>query len=303
VAEDVPARPATPSANEQRKRIYAAVAAIGREHGLDSATIENIVRRARIAPRIFYRHVGNRFSCIEQAFEEAVVEIANEIRLACDDLEPWNERVRAGVAAVLAFLDSEPDLAWLTVVGALAGGPKLLARRAEVLDQLARHIDTGRALGADPPRLTAEATLGGAVALVHARVAQPAAPELHDLVNAIVASIVLPFLGAEQAREEAMRPHPAADPTTTDRSEDTLRILAAIGACPGLADTELAQAFGDHELTRIVELTAWLRALGLAVEVPNDDRTGADSDRLGWVITRKGTRILAAAETHSDRAR
>jgi hypothetical protein len=46
-------------------RSYAGVAAIGREHGMDSAKIENIASRGRIASRIFHRHFASGTDCIE----------------------------------------------------------------------------------------------------------------------------------------------------------------------------------------------------------------------------------------------
>src|SRR6202167_4818861 len=51
---------------------------------------------------------------------------------------------RAGVRALLEFLDDEPGLGRLCVVDALGAGPMVLARRAQVVAALVDAVDRGR---------------------------------------------------------------------------------------------------------------------------------------------------------------
>ena len=64
------------------------------------------------------------------------------------------------LAALLVFVDEEPELARLCVVDALGGGPRVLEERARVLGQLRKVIDLARTTAnvkREPPRRTAKA--------------------------------------------------------------------------------------------------------------------------------------------------
>ena len=60
--------------------------------------------------------------------------------------------MRAALAALLRALDREPAVRRLVFVEALAAGPRVLARRARVLEGLAVVVDGGRANAKAPRR-------------------------------------------------------------------------------------------------------------------------------------------------------
>jgi hypothetical protein len=79
---------------------------------------------------------------------------------------------RAGLAELLVFLDEEPALARLFLVEALGAGPRVLERRAELLDDLAEVIDCGRFVTnavREPPEVAAEGVVGAVFAVLHTR--------------------------------------------------------------------------------------------------------------------------------------
>jgi DNA-binding MarR family transcriptional regulator len=86
----------------------------------------------------------------------------------------WRERVRAGLGALLEYLDDEPGMGALCVVDALGAGPVALERRTRVVQLLIDVVHEGRreARGATKPtRLTAEGVVGAVLAVLHARLA------------------------------------------------------------------------------------------------------------------------------------
>ena len=86
----------------------------------------------------------------------------------------WRERVRAGLGALLEYLDDEPGMGALCVVDALGAGPVALERRTQVVQALIDVVHEGRkeARGAaKPTRLTAEGVVGAVLAVLHARLA------------------------------------------------------------------------------------------------------------------------------------
>jgi DNA-binding MarR family transcriptional regulator len=106
-------------------------------------------------------------------------------------------------------LDGEPALRRLVFVEALGAGPRVLARRAEVSEQLAGVIDEGRAgmkAAGELPPLTAQGIVGGAFGLIHAPLAQERPESLMELLNPLMAMIVLPYRGRAAATRELKRP-------------------------------------------------------------------------------------------------
>ena len=82
----------------------------------------------------------------------------------------WRERIRAGLAALLEFLDDEPGLGGLCVVDTLSACPRALERRAEIVRGLVDAVDAGRRearAGLAPTRLTAEGVVGGVLGVLY----------------------------------------------------------------------------------------------------------------------------------------
>ena len=67
----------------------------------------------------------------------------------------WRERVRTGLWAILSFFDREPALARVCIVQSVHGGPAVLARREQILAQLAAVVNEGRGESVRAARLHA----------------------------------------------------------------------------------------------------------------------------------------------------
>jgi AcrR family transcriptional regulator len=250
----------------QRARILAALVEVARERGAGRVTVAHIVARSGVSRRTFYEMFEDRDACFLAAFQDAVQRAAVRVAPAFQreasgggiagagdanvkgagsadagaDGRAWQVRIRAGLLALLEFLDDEPGLAGLCVVDALGGGPAALEARAQVFKGLVDAIDEGRGVakaGLGPSRVTAEGVVGGALAVLFQRLAErrpflgsaaaPCAPRLlaegHTrpaaraaarsqplvgLLNVLMSMIVLPYLGPGAAAREAARPAP-----------------------------------------------------------------------------------------------
>ena len=157
----------------------------------------------------------------------------------------WRERVRAALTVLLAGFDAEPGLARLCLVETLKGGPPVLERRRVVTEALAAALDAGRSepKAADPPPLTAESIVGGALSVVHSRLlARPSrrtslgdgragtgtggagksrtgtgtGTRMIELVNPLMSMIVLPYLGPAASRESSSGPRASPRPGSAD---------------------------------------------------------------------------------------
>lgn len=145
------------------------------------------------------------------ALDDALTQAADRARAAYDEHEPWGDRVRAALRALLELFDEQPELAKLCVMQSAIVAPRTLARREEVLAALAGVIDEGRdsTRRQQPPPLTARGVVAGTIGAVRARLQQREPEPLIELLNPLMSFIVLPYLGAGAARRELSRRVPA----------------------------------------------------------------------------------------------
>jgi AcrR family transcriptional regulator/DNA-binding MarR family transcriptional regulator len=287
----------------QRIRILSAMVQLACDRGAQSAVVTDLLRLAGVSRSAFYDLFDDRTDCLLQAFEEAVA-LATERASARYEIQvEWVERVRAGLFALLGFLDEEPELAQLCIVQALAAPPAILARRGEVLDQLTRVIDEGRVESSlDPAALTAEAAVCGALGVIHSRLLRPGSGALIDLVNPIMSVIVLPYLGGDAARRELARPVADTTPPPANhrRAFDpvgvldirltyrALEILVAIAAEPGLNNRQVGTRAGVMDASAISSMLKRLAGGGLIESTgPGPANGGANA----WRLTARGKEV------------
>ena len=137
------------------------------------------------------------------AFNRGVEGLALQATPAWRAEREWAARIRACLAVLLERVEQDRALGRLVFVEALCAGPRVLALRALVLEQLAAAIDEGRAGHEFPhglPPLAAEGAVGGAFWLIHSRLCDPEADgSLVELLDPLMAMIVLPYRGRAAA--------------------------------------------------------------------------------------------------------
>src|SRR5580704_18172489 len=156
----------------QRARMIAALIEVARERGVGGMTVADIVARSGVSRRTFYELFADRDDCFLAAFDMAVEQAAQRVLPAYGAPGAWRERIRAGLGALLEFLEDEPGMGALCVVDALGAGPRAIERRAEVVDALIDAVHGGRHElrgSARPTRMTAEGVVGAVLAVLHAR--------------------------------------------------------------------------------------------------------------------------------------
>jgi AcrR family transcriptional regulator len=288
----------------QRARMITAMSEVASERGAGNATVAHVVARSGVSRRTFYEMFADREDCLAEAFQVATSHAAQRVIPAYRAARGWQGRLRAAIAALLLFIEDEPDMGRLLVVEALGGGPRVLAHRAEILAQLAAVVDEGRELArTQPPPLTAEGVLGGAFALVHARLPQHEGESLTGLLGPLMGLIVGPYLGSAAARREIERPAPRLDHAQPREHRDplrgldmrltyrTVRVLVAVGAHPGASNRRVAQAAGVEDQGQISKLLRRLESLGL---IHNTGEGHSKGEPNVWTLTRRGGEVEQA---------
>lgn len=138
-------RPRGSLADNQRERLLDATEALIAERGAARTTIEAIVKEAGVSSVTFYEHFRGKDECFVAAFERAVEALRAEVGDALPADGSREERVRAGLDALLVAVEAEPARARLCFVEAQRGGPQMAARYDAALDQVAAEL--GDSLG------------------------------------------------------------------------------------------------------------------------------------------------------------
>jgi AcrR family transcriptional regulator len=178
----------------QRARLLRATLEIVAVEGLRGTTIDAVVKRARVSSITFRALFGS----IEQAFVELVAEVTARsvdlVRDAFESEQSWGAGVVAGLGALLTFLDSEPLLARVCLVEALAGPPAAVERRAQLLEPLAALVDGAREMlptDKQPPKATAEASIALVVGVLHTRLVTGQTPPFINCLGELAALVVV----------------------------------------------------------------------------------------------------------------
>ena len=323
----------------QRTRLLDAAFAVVAEQGYRRMAARKVAERAGVSPKAFYDLFTDREDCFLAVFDQAVEECATVVRPAYAGEGDWAECIRAGLDALLRFLDSEPELCRLVFVEALGAGPRVLERRAQVLKQLERVIDEGRAgvkAAGELPPLTAAGIVGATFSLIHGQLVEQQPEPLAELLNPLMATIVLPYRGRAAATRELERPISKAGPDFVSTDEPahppgrgasspgrsrqragscaglrqrsgsradfrltvrTYAVLAAVAGNPGASNREVSDLVHVADQGQISRLMARLDDQGLVENAGGQIQGVAKA----WRLTPRGEEIVRVGQSRSER--
>jgi AcrR family transcriptional regulator/DNA-binding MarR family transcriptional regulator len=296
----------------QRGRLLDATFALVGDRGFEGVSARRVAERAGVSSRVFYECFSDREDCFLAAFNHAVDGLELEVRAGWDAQLGWTARVRGALAALLVALDREPAIRRLVFVEALAAGPRVLARRASVLEGLAGVVDRGRVNAPVPgllPGLVAEGVVGGAFGVIHARLLELRSGPLLALLGPLMAMIVLPYRGPTAAAKELERPVPRPVERAAGRDRDALSrragvaspvdyrltvrtqmAMAAVAGRPGLSNLEVSEVIGVADQSQISRMMKRLQDQGLVENAQAHTKRQARA----WRLTPDGEAVVDA---------
>jgi AcrR family transcriptional regulator len=187
-------------AENQRERLIAGMIEAVAEHGFNETTITTIVKAAGVSRPTLYQHFENKEACFAEAYEASFEYVRASILAAATRTEGWTERVRAGLAGLLAVFVADPDLARFFLISPAAVGGEIAERHHEAMGNIVS------ALAAEPPRGAGELSpdraqilAGGISRLIERRLNAGEVEELRELLPALSELVVAAFLGTEKA--------------------------------------------------------------------------------------------------------
>jgi AcrR family transcriptional regulator len=299
-------------AEVQRARMLGAMVDLTRERGAERVTVAHVVGRAGVSRRTFYELFEDREACLLAALGEALQRVEEAVLPAYRRERGWSARIGAGLTTMLECFDADPATAALCVVDSLAAGPEALERRARVVDALVSAVDRGRREASAPNglgRVTAEGVVGAVLGVLYTRLREPQPKALLPLRGQLMSMIVLPYLGPDAAAAELARRAPRT--RRRARSQDdplkrldmrltyrTMRVLAAVGARPGLNNRQIARDAGVADQGQMSKLLTRLESLGL---IANGGESQVRGEPNMWRLTQRGQELEQAIRAREER--
>jgi AcrR family transcriptional regulator len=194
--------------HNQRERLIAGLAEAISENGYVGTTIADITRHAAVSRRTFYEHFAGKDECFVAAYDTVMAQLGERVGVAFEEAPDWPHAVKAGVAAMLLFLATEPHLARLCMVEALVAGPVVVERYDAAIQSFVPYFQAGRegrsakVLARLSPT-TEEALVGGMMSLISRRIIAGKVAELETLLPDLVEFILTPYLGSDEAAKIA----------------------------------------------------------------------------------------------------
>lgn len=189
----------------KRDKILAAMLEVVGAEGYDATSVRTVLDHTGLYRQAFYDNFPDKDACYLAAFDAGVARVEALVRNAAASEESWRGKLRAGLGALLDFLDTEPDVGRALVVEVHAAGPEALARRADAMKKIGDFIDLARQEsegGESPPRIAPEGIVAGIHAVVHGRLSTGAAEGFRQLLPEFMYFAVLPYFGAAAASAE-----------------------------------------------------------------------------------------------------
>jgi AcrR family transcriptional regulator len=233
----------------KRERILQAIVEVVAERGVKGASVELVIARAKVSRRTFYEHFANLDEGVIAVLDGCVEQVGSLTARAFEEERgPWQDGMRAALAAVLDFFDSERDLVKVYMVETLAAAPIVRERRERstaVFRSLVVKLIQSEV--SHPSALAPDALLASVMGTVRARLIDSAEEPLIGLLGPLMGVIVGGAMDEEAiAREIEKGDELAARILEQRRSQPP----AAVAGSPGVDVALIPPALRDPRAHR-----------------------------------------------------
>jgi len=201
--------PADIVSEHQRARIVAATIAVVGAEGYRAATVDQIVKAAKVGYVAFYELFEGKEDCFAAAFERIVSDTRAELAERVSTELPWAEQIGEGLRVLVELIVAEPERARLALVEAQGAGREAYRRYEEAMDEAVPKLAEGRALRAKgAPELsvaTEEATTTGVAWILQQMLAEGESGSPTETLRAATRVALAPYLGEAAAAKVAAK--------------------------------------------------------------------------------------------------
>lgn len=194
-----------------------AVGELAAERGYVDVTIEQIIKRAHVSYKTFYKHYAGKEECLLALFDAASANIERKIRRSLDaEPRPWADQVILAIGTFIEQIVAEPAIARAVIVESLTVGPIITERYQQATRAFVPLLQAGRELNPRGTELpdTIEGTLAGSIVWsAYERLIVGRSDELTAYLPVLLELVLRTYLGPTEAtriaRSSASAPQPA----------------------------------------------------------------------------------------------
>jgi AcrR family transcriptional regulator len=189
--------------DDARVRMLRSAAYVTARYGIGDLSIDGIVRHADTSVGDFISTFPEDaiMQCYLEAYDFLGGEVAECAADAADAVDEWPAAIRAGLAALLRRLASDPVYARMAFVDIFTVGPQGIARRSNLIQSFRDLLRSRAPKEQRPSELTAEAIVGAVWEMAHFYTTRGACQLLPGLVDHSTYFVLAPIIGAEAAIE------------------------------------------------------------------------------------------------------
>jgi AcrR family transcriptional regulator len=187
----------------QRERLLAAVVSVIAAKGYEATTVGDILGEAGVGRETFYELFDDKLECMLTAHTVLVDDLEARIRAAYTTPEPWVDRVRKGLSAVLEWFAADPAAGRFALIEMASIGPVSRERFETDFKRFIDLVEEGRRGGPDPelPHAVLLA-VSGVMARIYEEVVCGRTAQLPELLPELTFEVLVPFVGEGHAREQ-----------------------------------------------------------------------------------------------------
>jgi AcrR family transcriptional regulator len=248
------------------------------EQGFLATTVSDLVQRAGVSRKAFYKHYANKQECFLATYDAIVAENIEEVATSAQTGDGLRERERYGLETLFGRVLSHRQRARLVLVEAGAAGTAGIERRERLLGAYEGLLRENLGVAPRPgtiPNPLLRAIVGGMLKVLYTRVQAGALEQLSELTGDLVAWSFSydPLPEAMEAIGELSPARPPAAltggraPGTLSPGSTSSRRRGANRRTPGVSRSFVAHSQRERILDAVAQLSA---AVGYATFTVDD---------------------------------
>lgn len=197
-----------PVAESQRERLLRAMLREVGERGYEHVSVSDVVERAGVSRGAFYEEFEGKDDALFAAYDALLDVLIERVRGSFSEGDPWPTKVRLALRVLLRELAANPEIARLAAVEIPSAGPAAHEHYREGIERFLPFFRQGREYSERGDELPPDAELmavGGAEAIVFDEVVAGRVSGLPKLLPDILFTLLVPYLGPEDAVEQMRR--------------------------------------------------------------------------------------------------
>ena len=192
-------------AGHKRRRMMDAIAELTAEQGYEATKIADIVRRAAVARKTLYDNFDGKEDLFLSALDNTQTEMRVTVEEACERTTSAEEKVVAGLSALLEFIAANPAASRMVMLEAVSSTQSSARLYDAGIRQFVELLRASVPGGADIPETIEESLVGGVAWILQQQIRRDEAENAPDLLPELSQFVLAPYLGVERGAAAARR--------------------------------------------------------------------------------------------------